>query len=82
MYQEHQSFTSPDDQDAKIWKYLDFTKFISMLETDSLYFARADKRTPRTPYEIHTLAKLWMSAMNKSFQILIYIFCQPNFKHR
>ena len=45
MYQEHRSFTRPDDQDAKIWKYLDFTKFISMLETDSLYFARADKLT-------------------------------------
>ena len=47
MYQEHRSFTRPDDQDAKLWKYLDFTKFISMLETDSLYFARADKLTDR-----------------------------------
>ena len=37
----------PVDQDTKISKYLDFTKFISMLETDSLYFARADKLTDR-----------------------------------
>jgi hypothetical protein len=47
MYKEHRGFTMPVDQDTKISKYLDFTKFISMLETDSLYFARADKLTDR-----------------------------------
>ena len=45
MYKEHRGFTRPVDQNTKISKYLDFTKFISMLETDSLYFARADKLT-------------------------------------
>ena len=28
---------------AKIWRYLDFTKFIALLETSALHFSRADK---------------------------------------
>jgi len=30
------------DKSIKIWRYMDFTKFISLLSTSSLYFARAD----------------------------------------
>jgi len=29
-------------ENIKIWRYMDFTKFISLLSTSSLYFARAD----------------------------------------
>jgi len=35
-------FIQPDNIDATIWKFLDFTKFLSLLETRSLYFARSD----------------------------------------
>ena len=35
--------------ETQLWKYLDFAKFISLLETNSLYFARADKMLD--PYE-------------------------------
>lgn len=31
------------DHNTKIWRYLDFTKFVSMLDNNSLYFLRSDK---------------------------------------
>ena len=42
MYEEHPNFEPPKD-DAILWRYIDFTKFVSLLETQSLFFARADK---------------------------------------
>lgn len=41
MYEEHPTFTSIED-DEKIWRYMDFTKFISLLENENLFFSRAD----------------------------------------
>lgn len=35
-------FHNPPPQDAVLWRYMDFTKFIALLETRSLFFARAD----------------------------------------
>ena len=42
MYKEHEHYTTPRD-DAMLWRYLDFTKFVSLLEKSALFFARADK---------------------------------------
>lgn len=42
MYKEHTSFTSIDDNN-KLWRYMDFSKFIDILENNSLFFTRADK---------------------------------------
>jgi hypothetical protein len=42
-YEEHEIFTPPEDPTATIWRYMDFTKLVSLLETKSLFFARADK---------------------------------------
>lgn len=42
MYTEHYSFESPDDNDI-IWRYMDFTKLLSILEKNALFFSRADK---------------------------------------
>ncbi len=39
-----------DDSDV-IWRYIDFTKFVSMLETKSLYFTRADQLLELDPSE-------------------------------
>lgn len=39
----HPVFVPPDDPNAKIWRYMDFTKFVSMLENGGLFFCRADK---------------------------------------
>lgn len=43
MYKEHQIFEKPRNGNVKIWRYMDFTKFVSMLDKRALFFARADK---------------------------------------
>jgi hypothetical protein len=40
---EYPVFAPPDNLDVKIWRYMDFTKFVSMLENGGLYFSRAHK---------------------------------------
>ncbi len=42
MYEQHPDFESPDEED-KIWRYMDFAKFVSLLEMNALFFARCDK---------------------------------------
>lgn len=42
MYKEHPVFNPPPD-DAVLWRYMDFTKFVSLLDRSALFFARADK---------------------------------------
>lgn len=36
-------FHNPPPEDAILWRYMDFTKFVSLLEKRALFFARADK---------------------------------------
>jgi hypothetical protein len=48
MFHKSPYFKEPLPQ-TSLWKFLDFTKFASLLETNSLYFARADKMLD--PYE-------------------------------
>ncbi|MFA5101884.1 MAG: hypothetical protein WC525_01905 [Candidatus Thermoplasmatota archaeon] len=42
MYEQNPEFEEPDDQ-AIIWRYVDFTKFISYLERKALFFVRSDQ---------------------------------------
>ena len=42
MYAEHPVFHTPDG-DAVVWRYMDFTKFVSLLDRRALFFARAHK---------------------------------------
>ncbi len=35
-------FVLPENQQVKLWRYMDFTKFIAMLESNALFFSRAD----------------------------------------
>jgi hypothetical protein len=41
-YTEYEAFAKPDDN-AKIWRYMNFTNFVSLLERNALFFCRADK---------------------------------------
>lgn len=43
MYKEHPVFQKPRDENAKIWRYMDFTKFVSLVDRKALFFSRADK---------------------------------------
>jgi hypothetical protein len=43
MIREHDDIRKPDDPNIKIWRYMDFTKFVSLLDKSALFFCRADK---------------------------------------
>ncbi|HFK1481124.1 TPA: DUF2971 domain-containing protein [Bacillus cereus] len=42
MFKQHPSFNTPSDV-TKIWRYMDFTKLVYLLDTQSLFFVRSDK---------------------------------------
>ena len=42
MYEDHRLFISPFP-DAVLWRYVNFTKFVSLLDKSALFFARVDK---------------------------------------
>lgn len=39
-YTEHPLFTSPPDSDFRLWRYMDFTKFVSLLNKKALFFPK------------------------------------------
>ena len=39
----HPAFKRPKDPQVRIWRYMDFTKFVSTLENGGLFFPRADR---------------------------------------
>jgi len=43
MFREHPQFSPPQETDIRIWRYLDFTKFVSLLDRQALFFARSHK---------------------------------------
>jgi len=43
MYKENPVFEKPENENAKIWRYIDFTKFVSLLDKSALFFTRADR---------------------------------------
>ncbi|PES17872.1 hypothetical protein CN488_27335 [Bacillus anthracis] len=43
MYKKQLVFKEPKDENVKVWRYMDFTKLIDILERQSLYFTRSDK---------------------------------------
>jgi hypothetical protein len=43
MFQEHPVFEEPENNNVKVWRYMDFTKFVSILEKKALFFTRSDK---------------------------------------
>jgi hypothetical protein len=43
MYKDHPIFTKPKNLNARIWRYMDFTKFLFLLTRGELFFPRADR---------------------------------------
>lgn len=43
MHIKHATFIEPENKEIKVWRYLDFTKLVSLLDSRNLYFTRADK---------------------------------------
>ena len=77
-YAQHPSFHFPANTSGKIWRYMDFTKFVSILETQSLYFPRIDQL--RDPYEYAVTQETVKRCNNairfaESFKPCIYVSC-------
>lgn len=60
----HPCFLSPENRDIKIWRYMDFAKFMFLLDSKSLFFSRSDLF--EDPYEGAT------SHINVEFRPRIY----------
>jgi hypothetical protein len=43
MHQKHRSFRAPTNPHVPTWRYMDFAKFVDLLETRHLWFSRLDK---------------------------------------
>lgn len=41
--EKHPLFLLPENRHVKIWRFMDFTKFVALLESRSLFFCRADR---------------------------------------
>lgn len=41
--EKHPLFELPDDRRAKLWRFMDFTKFVALLDSKGLFFSRADR---------------------------------------
>lgn len=50
-FKEHPEFLAPDNPTAKIWRYMDLAKFLSLLDRQALYFVRLDKLSKFDPFE-------------------------------
>ena len=41
MYEEHYCCEPPENENSKIWRYLDFTKFVSLLDKQAIFFVKS-----------------------------------------
>lgn len=48
---EHTEFVPPGSADAKIWRYMDLAKFLSLISERCLYFSRLDCLSQDDPFE-------------------------------
>ena len=51
IFKEHPAFVPPENSEYKIWRYMDFTKFVSMMVKQSLYFTSLKKMAEQDPFE-------------------------------
>ena len=64
VFQSFDNDEIPDD-DTVIWKYMDLSKFISLLSTQSLWFARLDKNWEVDPFEGKIPVAHWESLVER-----------------
>lgn len=43
MHKEHSVFKKPEDENIKIWRYIDFSKFIELIDIHTLFFTTVDR---------------------------------------
>ena len=50
-YQTHPAFIEPKDRNARLWRYMDFAKFLSILDKRALFFPSIATLSAVDPYE-------------------------------
>jgi hypothetical protein len=50
-YQAHSSFIEPENGNARLWRYMDLARFLSILETRALFFPSVATLAEADPYE-------------------------------
>lgn len=76
MYKEHPAFEKPQNENVKIWRYMDFAKFVSLLDKSALFFTIADElgdpfegSYPRQNVQQRaTLHKKWLNTLPTQFK--------------
>ncbi len=51
MFKEHKNFKKPDDENIPIYRYMEFSKFVSLLYRKELFFPSADNLSKSDQYE-------------------------------
>ena len=51
MFIEHPAFVDPENNNLKLWRYIERDKLIKLLESECLYFCRADYFQNEDPFE-------------------------------
>lgn len=78
MYKKHPDLIVPNDN-MTIWRYLDFTKFVSLLDKQALFFCRADKMDdkfegshPKAELPIRTknLESVFLKDVSEAFRLI------------
>ena len=82
MYKSHPVFKPPPRR-ASLWKYIDFTKFVSLLERQALFFSTTEKFTD--PFEGHYPlgnlrglsheSALGLASVSDAFRKLVLVDC-------
>ncbi|MFA5012135.1 MAG: DUF2971 domain-containing protein [Ignavibacteria bacterium] len=85
-YKEHILFTDPEETTI-LWRYMDFTKFVSLLDSKSLFFPSAKKLQKIDPwegselkneldYDLRNELRIWNKSKNDNQNII-----QSDFEH-
>ncbi|HWY80279.1 MAG TPA: hypothetical protein VNW29_08025 [Candidatus Sulfotelmatobacter sp.] len=85
MYKKHPQFDTTRDDLQKIWRYMDFTKLVSLLDKKELYFSRADKLNDSFegsfPKGTVELRPFMYADLPKNVQETILKMWQPTYKN-
>jgi len=70
MISEHECFRHPQNKDISIWRYMDFAKLVSLLQTRSLFFTRASQLLEQDPLVLRNLRYQTPPCINHYYQAI------------
>lgn len=80
-YQQHDLFTNPKGDNLKLWRYMDFTKLLSMISTNSLFFPSAKMLKQIDPWEGTFLRKQLQGVLRWIYEVEKRKGREPTFEY-